>query len=177
MSIFLLVPQFHETMRPEQSEAPNSQDSRNSASVQQTQALPRHCHPPPIHHRHHGRHLDHLYLLLLLPSQLMARANCGTQHRLASSVRRSESALERSSSCGSRSRSPSLLVCWAGGFSGSAFRIAPSVGRSLAAAHGATRLVCDASDLAGVRSDDADTKYGTDGVHGSTSRNETSEFC
>lgn len=156
MSIFLLVPQFHETMRPEQSEAPNSQDSRNSASVQQTQALPRHCHPPPIHHRHHGRHLDHLYLLLLLlPSQLMARANCGTQHRLASSARRSESALERpSSSCGSRSRSPRFLVCWAGGgLSGSAFRIAPSVGRSLVvAAHGATRLVCDASDLAGVRS-------------------------
>jgi hypothetical protein len=48
---------------------------------------------------------------------------------------------------------------WAGGFRGSAFRIAPSVGRLfVAAGDGAKRLVCDDSDLAGVRSDDAKTK-------------------
>ena len=158
-------------MRLEQSEAPTP---RIPETLHQF-SKPRLCHAIAILHSstHHGRHLDHLYLLLRLPSQLMARANCGTQHRLASSVRRSESALERSSSCGSRSRSPSFLVCWAGGgLSGSAFRIAPSVGRSLAvAAHGATRLVCDVSDLAGVRSDDAAITKWHQWVNGSTSRN------
>uniref|UniRef100_A0A0A8YT64 Uncharacterized protein n=1 Tax=Arundo donax TaxID=35708 RepID=A0A0A8YT64_ARUDO len=84
-------------------------------------------------------------LLLPLPLQLMAHANCGTQHRFASSAMRTESVRVRSSapppspsSCVSRRRSASFL-CGVGGSRGSALRIAPSVG-SLGGPDGAVLL-------------------------------------